>query len=181
MSATRMAANPVPVRPEVIEKANAAPELGRTLFTYEHDSDYETLSSDKRLFIAETWGVEESKVTEFGELRRNPETRAAFIAEWDEEPELDYFENFVHQHWHNWNRQFETTDDVDGDFSILLDGDGDAERGADESRAFIAHLSAKYGADLLAELFGRVSLEGQALVQSQIQARRPVTVATVKS
>ena len=95
MSATRMAANPVPVRPEVIEKANAAPELGRPLFTYEHDSDYENLSSDKRLFIA--------------------------------------------------------------------------------------RLSVKYGADLLAELFGKVSFEGQALVQSQIRARKPVTEATVKS
>lgn len=180
MSGTRMAEKSAPVAPEVIDTANVVSELlERPLPTYEYDSDHENPSDVKRLFIAETWGIEEREVAGFGELRRDPGARAAFIAEWDDEPALEYFEDFVHQLSYNRGRlsNSELAADAAQELLDALDVEEDIEPSAAEVRALFARLRTRYGAQMLAEAFPELSLEPPTPFPSHHQdtTGRPVT------
>ena len=81
------------------DRPGSAPESGLVapVAEYAHDQDHGDPTESERLALAETWGVSETTVANFGALRSDPQARLRFVGEWDEEPALDHFEDFVEQ------------------------------------------------------------------------------------
>jgi hypothetical protein len=59
--------------------------------------DYNTLTDGQKNRLLETWGCSHDVLDEFIRLRKFARSRTAFKRKWDDEPAIEYFEDFVHQ------------------------------------------------------------------------------------